>query len=228
MSRKPPVSRGFLGPRIAPLPVIQETAARVRSCYIQARRRFETAISGVESTFGQHPAHLIRWDGGTDPRGVRHPNIWLRIAEFVLAHKIEPEILVEAVFHFWSSGDPPKPNQLLGDSALQAVENYGKDQPVDVRLSLQNEKMNAVRRAMEIRAVRPGANSEEVWRSVLQSEVDDFSPLFRYCLARQTGCDDVAARFRDEALLQYQKYRQIYDEILGANIPEDLKAAVSC
>lgn len=228
MSRKPPASRGFLGPRVAPLPVIQEVAARIRSHYIQARQRFETALSGVESTFGQHASHLVRWDGGIDARGVRHSNVWLRVAQFALQNKIEPEMLVEAVFHFWSSCDPPKPNQLMGDSALQAVENYGKDQPTDVRILLQNEKMKAVRRAMEIRAVSPSADSVEVWRSVLQSEVDDFSPLFRYCLAKQTGCDDLAEKFRDEALLQYQKHRQVYDDLLGANIPEDLKAAVTC
>lgn len=196
---------------------LEQLSQKIRSLYILARRRFDSANLGINSDYGSSPAHTARWDGKVDSRGFKHRNIWKKIAQFTLTHKIDPHYLISSVFHYWKSYRAPDPTVFISEVALKYVEQYKKDLPQDLKISVENEKLYALRKYNEIK-VSTGKSSTEIWRIIVED--DDFlSPIIKCCLAYQLGFNDLVDTLKDSAKMQYLTYKEEYDKALGENIP---------
>ncbi len=75
---------------------LTQLAASVRECFCAEYRAHERRRTFEESTYGLKP--LPQWDGGVSHGGRRTRSVWEKVAVFVLKHKMDYRVLIQAVF----------------------------------------------------------------------------------------------------------------------------------
>jgi hypothetical protein len=195
----------------------------VRTYYIlEHRRHVESRQGGGTCTYGMRP--LPRWDGGTDSEGrVYDQPVWFKIVRYALANMVNPVLLVRGTFRAWQSTQPPMPNQFTNPLALRRARLL-TDPPTVFgdNLKMEDHRFKA---ATTVHQLYDKMDVEAAARRTLHDPTAELTPLYRYCVARLGGADDVAERFWREAFQMYIFDRDAYDAAWGDRIPEELRAA---
>jgi hypothetical protein len=204
---------------------LYDMANAVRTYYIlEYRRHVESKQGGAPCTYGCHP--IPQWDGGVDAEGRVHDRpIWFEIVRYALSHAINPILLVRGTFRQWSSRRPPFPNQFANALSLQRARAL-TDPPVvfSDNLKLEDHRFKS---AVTLHQLYNHMDVEAAARRALHDPTNDLSPLYRYCVGKLGGADDVAARFKQEAFRMYVFDRETYDAAWGERIPQELRAAAN-
>lgn len=195
--------------------VLERLSATVREAYCLSRRELTQ-----DDSYGTSP--IPKWDGGTNSFGTRHSPVWPKIAAVILEHQADPLRYVRAQFYSCFRSQPPRPNQLYGEEALENWKQF---------------ELNA-RTALEIR-IKSDYNQLQVhtlpfvknlnWSTdnalgyVLRDSAVPISPIVRYCEAVAINLDCVIQHYEQPALAQYVFQIADYDKLLGAKIPEPFR-----
>ena len=202
---------------------LYELANSVRTYYIlEYRRHVDSRQGGAPCTYGCKP--LPQWDGGRAADGkVYDKPVWFEIVRYARAHKISPILLIRGTFREWSSPRPPFPNQFANALSLQRARNLAST-PTVVRENLRMED-HRFQAAATVHMVYDGMDVEAAARRALHDPTAELSSLYRYCLGKLGGAEDVAERFEREAFETYVFDRETYDKAWGDLIPPELRAA---
>jgi hypothetical protein len=203
---------------------LEALSQRIRDLWVAEYRDFELRTKGKATGWGSR--HMAKWDGGETADGKLCRPVWPRIADFVLEYDLDPDVLVHAMF--WRRVDyPPTPNQAHGQFALEQYRLYTSP---GTRLEIKTELIHSFesqkQRAMaDVFAKKTYHKLDEktAWRVVVGSNTTPLTPLFRYCVARNQGWEDIAVDFVKPALRQYRRLADLYDEVYGDWIPADIK-----
>lgn len=196
-------------------------ALLVRAYYVLAVRQHHFLVHGQVSNYGQK--RMPRWDGGTDKYGRRYKAVWPKIADFILAHDLDPAILVKSVFARRSSLTPPTPNLLTTKEALKNYRSYCENAVAEAKRRFDTQ-LGIFQSELFIRQNYKRQSVENAVFEILRDGILGLSPLFRYCMACK--CDDLelANKLRELASAEYLLSRKVYDEAWGDDfIPADLK-----
>lgn len=200
----------------ASAPLVEAVAGQLRRLFFQAYRTHHIRLKGTVTDFGSR--HVAVWDGGHAGERTYAP-LWPKLALACIDHQLDPATFIEAQFR--GLDKLPNRSRFEGDAAvrrcLAAVPQLEHELAYAITASRQNLAVQAIcRRDMR------GLSDRDAVASVLLDPTLDLSGLFRYVIAAQYGYPDVAARFRQAALLQYVFHREAYDRI-WRNIPEELR-----
>ena len=196
-------------------------AAAVRIYYIlEHRRHVETRQGGGPCTYGCKL--IFRWDGGVYKGRVFKP-IWPDIVRYALAHKISPFLLVRGTFREWQSPKPPDPDQFTNPAALHRAKLLTEPLvAVAGNLEMEDQRFKS---AVTIHQRYDHMDVDAAARRALHDPFIGLSPLYRYCVGKLGGAEDVAERFEQEALQIYFFDRDAYDAVWGERIPPELRQA---
>ncbi len=203
---------------------IDNTAQHIRKVWAEERRRFELRTTGVASDWGNR--HMCRWDGGVANDGKHYNPVWPRIAALCDKYNLVPDLLVRAMFHNRMQY-PPEPSQAVGNEAISRYRLFTSastrlERTADIRSAFGCDKSlstaEVARQKKYFKRDEAGA-----WRITLVTMTVNLSPLFRYCVACNQGWDDIAMQFQSPAMRQYLQNADLYDEVWGEYIPENLK-----
>jgi hypothetical protein len=204
-------------------PSLYDLANAVRTYYImEHRRHVELRQGGGPCTYGCRP--IPRWDGGVDSDGrVYDKPVWFEIVRYALNNEISPITLVQGTFREWKSPKPPYPNQFANPLALQRARMLAAPPAVlGANLKMEDHRFKA---AATVHQCYNGMDVEAAARRALHDPTTDLSPLYRYCVGKLGGAEDVAERFEREAFRMYVFERNAYDAVWGDRIPPELRAA---
>lgn len=203
-------------------PDVEELAQRIRKLWAEERRAFDLRTTGVVTDWGNR--HISEWDGGVKD-GRSYNATWPKIAELCIENHLDPLLLVRATFYRKEMA--PNPNQAVGRTALDRYQMYVAPGTV---LEIKNSLLNALdcnKSLAQSEVVRQKTYFDRddvgAWRMTLLSSSVNLSPLFRYCVAKSQGWDDIAEDFEATAQRQYAQNPMLYDEAWAALIPEDLR-----
>jgi hypothetical protein len=200
-----------------------DMANAVRTYYIlEYRNHVESRQGGGPCTYGCNP--LPQWDGGTAANGRTYDKpVWFKIVNYALNHTVNPILLVRATFRDWKSKDPPLPNQFTNPLAVQRARRI-TDPPA---VFIDNLKMEEHRfkSATMTHKLYNNLDLEAAARRALHDPTAELTPLYRYCVGKLGGADDVAERFEQGAFQAYVFDREAYDIAWGALIPQELREA---
>lgn len=140
--------------------------------------------------------------------------IWPKLLQLLAERDI---VDFEAYIHaqFKSEGRATQPTHLLGRFAVERYERY-REQAHDclkLRLQLQADKVKSRLRYRTL-------------RETLLDRDEELTPLFRACIANESGLADVCEEFETEAAYQYILNPRLYDDVYGGFgdvIPEFVK-----
>lgn len=207
---------------------------RVRQTYVSERRKFESRLTGVPSSYGLSP--MPKWDGtddvrpGSTRRGVQdrygksYKPIWPKIAEFALKAGVDPLELIRTRFAATRGPRAPEPTDCMSKAALDLCVSSAT--PVDELNQQLYEYFKNLEIEAENRSVyisRHGWTPEKVVSSIVRDLTLPFSPLFRHHLAVVNGLDDMVQVTRSPALIEYLRQKKSYDKSLWKEIiPKDL------
>jgi hypothetical protein len=204
---------------------IKRLGQEIRRMWVEEMRFFHLRTEGVDHRWGSK--HMARWDGGTDKNSRTHKPVWPQIAKFCTDNQINPALMVRAMFYSAPKGLPPQPNQCKGAFALARYEKYtGFESQLELKTSLmykfEAQKALALGNVHRLKDYN-GHDDDTAWRLTITSKHDPFTPLFRYCVAMNQGWDDLAVLYADDARYQYTRDAEVYNEVWGEWIPEELK-----
>lgn len=200
---------------------IAQLARDIREMWCSERRYFELRTEGVSTDWGEK--HMAQWDGGTTSTGKKYAPVWPKIARYCLDRNLNPPTLIRAIFRAANRGFMPQPSHATGDKALQKYNAYiGTGSQLEMKNTLlykfESQKLCAFSAIQ--RLVHYSDKTEEVaWRLTLTNMHEPLTPLFRYCAALQRKFADVADMFELDALYQYKRDADLYNEIWGDMIP---------
>jgi hypothetical protein len=204
---------------LARLRKLHPIADKVRTFYIMSYRQHVENRDGTRCTYGMY--RLDRWDGGYDEKGKWCEPTWIRIVEFALEHKVNPISLVRETFAAWKSKFPPYPNQFATPSALLRVrtvertyDRFAED------LALSDQTFRAAASSYHLHG---GMSLDAAVTRVLNEPTNGLTPLYRYCMAARGGLDSVAARYAEQAFIDYILDKPAYDATWGDLITETLR-----
>ena len=196
---------------------VNTLAKQVRTVYCICVRE----LTGKED-YGVKP--MPKWDGGENSFGTRHQPIWGRVAARILQLDADPVQYIRAQFRVVSNpSQQPKPNQLYNDAAVARWEAY-KDNALNNLRNQVSSEINFIRIESMPLIVNLHKTEAEAVQYVLRRRSCSVSPLIRYCVSVDKGLDRLAQVFREHAILQYMFQMANYDSLLGALIPDQLKA----
>ena len=202
---------------------LYDMANAVRTYYIlEHRRHVEMRQGGGPCTYGCRP--MPRWDGGVDADGKVHDRpIWFEIVRYALNNAVSPILLVRGTFREWKSPRPPFPNQFANALSLRRARMITEPPTVlGANLKMEDHRFKA---ATTVHQLYDHMDVEAAARRALHDPTTDLSPLYRYCVGKLCGADDVAARFEREAFRMYVFDREAYDAAWGDRIPQELREA---
>ena len=199
-------------------------ANSVRLCYIlEYRRHVDSRRRGGEPCdYGSKP--LPHWDGGRSAQGkVYNKPTWLVIVRFTLANQISPILLRRATFRERKSIRPPYPNQFCSPLALQRARIH-TSLPAVFR---EKFKIEDARFKAETgrRLVFDHMDGKTAAIQTLLDPANEISALYRFCVARRGGAEDVIKRFKRDAFQMYVFDRELFDLSWGKRIPRELREA---
>ncbi len=198
-------------------------AARIRARYCAEYRTRKDPMGTGSCSFGRGP--LPHLDGGINNFGRRtKESTWEKIADFCLEHGADYELLISEFFAaYGGTNKDPDARMLVGDKGLAVYANAHRNLRERVALAIQTEKRQAETFFCLTKMERPGESDAVVWVRVLTDPQADYSPLFRYCLARSVGAEKAAAVYREKAFWQYIRSPWAYDEAMAQAIPSDFR-----
>jgi hypothetical protein len=199
------------------------TATVIRDTYVAERRQYHQSLTGRES----HYVPSDHWNGGSTQRAGRRPDIWTKIAKFVLKHAVDPVQFVRYQFKVHTGNFIIKPNQLYTEKALRDYRSVAKVSAAAIAVALCGQR-NALVHAVYVFQDTAAVVGAEFPLSAIRSSVlldgsIPLSALFRYCVALQEGLPNIARRYRVAAAVQYVRDRRAYDKAWGTLIPTDFK-----
>lgn len=159
------------------------------------------------------------WDG--DARKNREP-IWPSIARFLIHNKVEPETYVRQVFRLArSAAQTLMPNQVATQGALKLFREWQPHYGKLVQQAFHTQQ--GIARAQLAYCAEFELGREDTWKMVLLDESLQMTAMFRYCLACSEKLPNIAARYREAAVLEYSSSPDNYDKYWGEWIPQELK-----
>lgn len=162
-------------------------------------------------------------DGGTTSLGRTFEPIWPKLLKWLTEAKVTNiPLYMRSVLHNWK-GTPQAlhPNILMRPSSLEIYKDTIKRLVGDMRLSLQIQTNIAVSNLNRYKELHSW-DADKASREMIDSQVG-LSSLFRFCWAAKFNYEDVAAQYRDAALMQYSVASEDYNKIWGDFIPEELR-----
>ena len=197
--------------------LLEDLARVCRDVYIAERQAYETSVRGKTAKYRPGP----KWDGGVTSSGARTKPIWPKIAKFMLQHNLDPQRCIQYRFMQQSQGllRPVLPNQIALRKYLEDYRNMTEELRRGLRTTFDTEKAFCRGRLIVLQSSGDMSLAEAL-DTVLLNEEYPLSPLFRYTLARETRRKTVSRRYRRQALAQYLRFPDDYDEIWGDVIPE--------
>lgn len=165
-------------------------------------------------------------DGGVGSTGRTYKPLWPKLVRECLKRGIDPVHYVgsECV----RGARPPYGNQLLSPqrmAAYKARESHDADPPLYVFIRTRSE-VEWVKRQHAILQGVYGRSEADAWKLLLPYEQYGCSTLTRYCFAAAVGpelFEKVADQWEREALRQYMRNPDAYDEVWGRYLPNRLK-----
>ncbi len=202
--------------------IVQQYAEIIRSEYCAARNKWHREHERKKTNWGA--TLLPKYDGGTDSSGREHQSLWRRAAVFVIQHRLNPGRFVRAQFAIRLS-KPIEPTQLLN---VRAVELYEAQEQIDSSEIARLFHMQKEQALVEMDKLKPcrasrGWTDVDIRRSVIGNGMIPLSALFRYCIARKEGDDDLADAFYAEALIQFLSQPDDYERIWIGWLPNEIR-----
>lgn len=199
--------------------VIEDLSGMIKTVYIEAYRRRESAIKGRSNW---SPGDW--WNGGT-VRGIKRPNIWDRAARFVLQNRLPVLPFVSFAVFECSTRALPRPTHLVSKSVLASFRQSERDikqsrESIVVAFAGQRHALSlALDWYDDAKELGIPFTEEEIKRQVLLDTGVQMSALFRYCLAESEGLGDLASDLFTAAVLQYMSAPKVYAGVWGEWIP---------
>ncbi len=202
--------------------IVDTYAALLRDRYSSLRNRWTWENEGVKADWGQNP--IPRYDGGVDGQGRRHQSVWKKMARWLIDHQVSPSRFIEAQFR-GRAGAPPEPNTLCSDAALNRFYAFEGEEVPELKRLLSAQKDTLFTQVCKKAGLRQqGWTDAQVYSEVLQNNLIPLSALFRYAVAVQQGCPEVADLYRTEAAIQYLSAPRAYDQVWGKLVPPEVAA----
>lgn len=203
---------------------IEELSAYIRMVWVEERRYFDLRNTGASSNWGAQA--ISYWDGGMDANGKRHTPVWPKIAEFCRKHNLRPDVLVRAIFHS-ATTNAPNPNVAYNQKALNSYKIFtSPSTELELRSkiinSFESQKSRAISEVTR-RKQYQGKDDITAWRMTIASRMIPLSDLFRYCVCKNQGWDDLSENYFDSAVTQYLHDPDIYDLVWKDWITPELK-----
>lgn len=191
-----------------------EIGRQIREDYVQGRRRFYEARTGVTSDFGS--SLIATWDGGLDSHGKTHQPIWPKIAKFLEQQTIAPEFLVQLVFANWADITPPLPTHFLSPVVVKQYLDAVPALHARLEHSLKNQwhLLNTHR----VIHLSNGATEQEAACWAIADESLPFMPLFRYIVAERLNYTDLQTAIAEKARRQVRATRQLLSATTWAQL----------
>jgi len=201
---------------------VEELAQVVRDVYIECAREH---LSKPE--YGRQGLPL--YDVGKSAWSRNRADIeWPKLARFFLQESLDPRRVIPAVFQTWKRGEPPAPNYFRSNAAklLYLQEQEAEPHRLATRFHSQYRNFEDELYTLAIVWEPQGKSVVEMTAAVLDGH-NSLDPIFRYCLAKRAGLDELAAKHYEAALTEYFFRRRGYDEAWGATIPQELREAAA-
>ena len=138
-----------------------------------------------------------------------------------MQHKLNPVQCIWYLFEKRKVGEPPQPNQLMQFKYVARFRTLDRLVRDDIITSFSMEKQRfKVHLHRSTIEYGPG---KQAWMSALVSDEHGCSPLFRYCIAVSEDLKYVIGLYETSAMMQYMSAPDVYDEVWGEWIPDELK-----
>ena len=190
---------------------------RIRTIYCMCYRQLKG-----DPNYGTNP--IPRWDGtngDTDKFGKRYKPVWPKIANAVLQCGADPVSYIKAQFRGAIPTKPPLPNTFYNEKAVAKWEDYRIVAKRELEAKISSD-LNQIKVHVLPLTANLGWAYEQALNYALRNQACGASYLVRYCAATAAGLD-VAQQFREQALVQYVFQITDYDELLGDQIPKELR-----
>lgn len=193
-----------------------------RDMWVEAVKSFNAIRNGIKhSKYNSCP----RWDGGFDKRsGITYKRpIWPKIVSTAKEHGLIVEDLIKATFDVVTGEFCPVPTATMQAATIHRAMVVKSLRRRRVAEALRNEE--TVFRTDLRGAMVTIPDPTEATRFVLNDVGRPMSPLFRYSLALLKGLDDIAERWADLAVTQFERNQDAYQELWAAILPEPMRTA---
>lgn len=196
--------------------------ADIKRTYLEERRQFYIRTRGEDQGSTPNRTAIEQWDGGRDARGVNHSSAWEGIARFAVQYNVDPIELVRAVFETCESSQPPLPSMIKSTKALADLRYVQEFNIEEMKNRYSCYASEAEMKFLLWRKTRK-VDEEQLWKEVVSSPELSFSALFRFVLATNLKLAQVADYWRQQAMQEYIRAPNLYDEVLGSTIPVDFR-----
>jgi hypothetical protein len=189
-------------------------ADHVRQTYIAARRSRE---SNDDTTDFQPGPEL---DGGVDHRGVHHQAIWPALMRKLLRAEV---VVVQYIYLSMMKTDGPvEPHEFLLDCHIAAYQSVTPRRDRTIALTSDRKKLDVDLSIARFLAEEFHETFDPKLALVTALCDEEFSPVFRFCVAVKEGLDRFAESNRLEALVQMVWFFSEYDS-WGEFIPRTFR-----
>ncbi len=201
--------------------LVERTADRIRTVYIEERRAIERMRSGRTS---QQYFPGPRWDGKAAHRGGKEQKaIWPSIARFLIARQLDPDSYIRQVLRTARThGSAMMPNQLMSDWAVELYERWQAEFEEQIGIAFRFHREQA-RSTLAALTEDAKLTTAQRWELMLLDESKPLTALFRYCLAVSEGYRKIAKHYHEQALMEYLCAPGAYDRHYGKWIPARLR-----
>lgn len=197
---------------------------QIREYWVNSVSNMLNARNGTDSdALAEVAAFRKSWDGGTTSQGRRHNPIWPEFAA-LSASGIDPLRLIDLFLESWPGVRPPEPRGALSQANFAKYYNSPSSEEVlAAALRVQSDYANTQFSAL---TRNPAYQSQtQIYRELVADRRSVLTILFRYCLAVQTGINDLAEKLLPAAVTEYLLKRDLYDRLWGSKIPQKLREA---
>jgi len=163
------------------------------------------------------------WDGGKDRWGKNHKPVWPKIAKHIVQIQANPIDYLKAQFNYASPGRQPAPNTLTHDNAVKKYDQYMVNIDEKLKRKLELDVESVKNRATLVQHGLGWDFTRALRDALLTHGTVYASPLARYCLATEYEFKDIAARYYNQALVQYVFQKKFYDAAWAGVIPPDFQ-----
>lgn len=196
---------------------LDDACKRLRNAWILAVRSTHEKRAGSPSNYNSKPM----WDGGVCPRTKRsYKSIWPKIVRIATQNNIDPINLVTMLFSSILDGSTPTPHELIYESNIKKCSEEKKSIERSAPADLNSHE--AIFRSAIWAANQSIPDPEAAKRYVLNDIGRTLTPLFRYCVAKICGMEDIAEGWKISALNQYNKYPDVYIRYWKNILPSEL------
>lgn len=168
----------------------------------------------------KHFYHMSdRWTGGADKFGRKRKDVWPRVAEFMLRHRLDPETCTSVLFASIHNTDGQAyPYDLYNKSHLEMFKESCRASANNLAARLNTEK--AACRNSITKAELAGLDKRSACAMVLSDNYAPLSPLFRLCLAYSEGLHEIWPEYLAGAVTQFLASAKAYKVAWGHWLPE--------